>query len=104
MSLSFDEDLRKAGVQDRDNKAKHKKNKRKNVKEPSKLQENDRKKSKKELMAKTREEVVILFRTLIAHCCLFFVHYSCGINVLNPPHRFLLIISLFLLPRMLWKR
>ncbi|KAJ0042221.1 hypothetical protein Pint_18174 [Pistacia integerrima] len=57
MSLSFDEDLRRAEVQDRDNKAKHKKNKRKNVKEPSKLQENDRKKSKKELMAKTREEV-----------------------------------------------
>ncbi|XP_031256283.1 nucleolar complex protein 3 homolog isoform X3 [Pistacia vera] len=57
MSLSFDEDLRRAEVQDRDNKAKHKKNKIKNVKEPSKLQENDRKKSKKELMAKTREEV-----------------------------------------------
>lgn len=72
MSLSFDEDLRRAEVQDRDNKAKHKKNKkRKNVEDPSKLPENDRKKSKKELMARTREEVIILSRTSIACCYLF---------------------------------
>ncbi|KAF3438255.1 hypothetical protein FNV43_RR21016 [Rhamnella rubrinervis] len=58
LSLSFDEDLRRAEKADEKNKFKNKKNKkRKSPEEPSQLQDNGRKKSKKELMAKIREEV-----------------------------------------------
>lgn len=60
MSLSFHEDLRKPGEPDKESKVKNKKNrKRKNVEEPSQLQESDRKRSKKELTAKMREEVLV---------------------------------------------
>lgn len=59
MSLSFDEDLGKPEEEDKENKVRNKKNKkRKNNEEPSQLQENDRKRSRKELMAKMREEVL----------------------------------------------
>lgn len=55
--MSFDEDLGKHEEKEKDNKVKNKKNKkRKNVEESGQLQENDRKKSRKELMKKTREE------------------------------------------------
>lgn len=58
MSLSFDEDLRRREVPNDNSKVKNKKNnKRKNIEEPSQLQQNERKKNKKELMSKTREEV-----------------------------------------------
>ncbi|KAG8638203.1 nucleolar complex protein 3 homolog [Manihot esculenta] len=58
LSLSFDEDLGKPEEEDKENKVRNKKNKkRKNNEEPSQLQENDRKRSRKELMAKMREEV-----------------------------------------------
>ncbi|KAK3042631.1 hypothetical protein RJ639_000883 [Escallonia herrerae] len=58
MSLSFDEDLGRPERSNADNKAKHKKfKKRKNVDEPSKLPDNEKKKNRKDLMSKTREEV-----------------------------------------------
>ncbi|KAJ9139611.1 hypothetical protein P3X46_030329 [Hevea brasiliensis] len=58
LSLSFDEDLGKAEEEDKENKFRNKKSKkRKNNEEPSQLQENDRKKSRKELLTKMREEV-----------------------------------------------
>ncbi|XP_052189804.1 nucleolar complex-associated protein 3 isoform X2 [Diospyros lotus] len=58
LSLSFDEDLRRNEMENVDNKMKNKKNKkRKNFEEPSQLQQNDKKKSRKELMSKTRDEV-----------------------------------------------
>lgn len=60
LSLSFDEDLRRAEKADEKNKIKNKKNKkRKSPEEPSQLQDNGKKKSKKELMAKMREEVFV---------------------------------------------
>ncbi|KAH7842812.1 hypothetical protein Vadar_009511 [Vaccinium darrowii] len=58
MSLSFDEDLGRTEMSSANNKAKNKKNKKgKKFEEPSQLQENDKKKSRKELMSKTRNEV-----------------------------------------------
>ncbi|XP_059661855.1 nucleolar complex-associated protein 3 [Cornus florida] len=58
LSLSFDEDIGRPETSKVDNKHKYKKNKkRKNFEEPSQMQGNDRKKSRKELMSKTREEV-----------------------------------------------
>lgn len=58
MSLSFDEDLGKQERSERDNKAKNKKSKkRKDLDEPK--AENDRKKTRKEMMSKAREEVCI---------------------------------------------
>ncbi|KAK6149529.1 hypothetical protein DH2020_017054 [Rehmannia glutinosa] len=58
LSLSFDEDLGKAERSDMDNRAKNKKSKkRKGLDEPNHMPENDRKKNKKEMLAKTREEV-----------------------------------------------
>ncbi|KAH7557836.1 hypothetical protein JRO89_XS11G0227200 [Xanthoceras sorbifolium] len=65
MSLSFDEDLRKAEASERDNKNKSKKyKKRKNSEDPSQQQGNERKKSKKELMSKTREEVAADYKSV----------------------------------------
>lgn len=59
MSLSFDEDLGRTEMSSANNKAKNKKNKKgKKFEEPSQLQENDKKKSRKELMSKTRNEVL----------------------------------------------
>ncbi|PSR95581.1 Nucleolar complex protein [Actinidia chinensis var. chinensis] len=58
LSLSFDEDLGRTKMANADAKFKNKKNKkRKNFKESSQLQENDKKKSRQELMSKTRNEV-----------------------------------------------
>ncbi|KAI4323214.1 hypothetical protein L6164_022838 [Bauhinia variegata] len=58
LSLSFDEDLGKSSRTDKDQKGKIKGNKkRKNLETSKQLQENDRKKSRRELMSKTREEV-----------------------------------------------
>ncbi|KAG6736116.1 hypothetical protein POTOM_061180 [Populus tomentosa] len=66
MSLSFHEDLRKPEEPDKESKVKYKKNrKRKNVEEPSQLQESDRKRSKKELMAKMREEVTADYKSAV---------------------------------------
>ncbi|KAL1556052.1 nucleolar complex-associated protein 3 isoform X2 [Salvia divinorum] len=58
LSLSFDEDLGKPERSDMDKKAKYKKfKKRKGSDESNQKPENDRKKSRKEMMSKTREEV-----------------------------------------------
>ncbi|KAK4285685.1 hypothetical protein QN277_002353 [Acacia crassicarpa] len=58
LSLSFDVDLRKSEKADDDHRVKNKKNKkRKNMDESNQLQQNERKKSKQELMSKMREEV-----------------------------------------------
>lgn len=58
MSLSFDEDLGRPEKSTADTKVKGKKfKKRKNFEEPSQLPDNEKKKSRKELMSKTREEV-----------------------------------------------
>ncbi|KAJ6996868.1 nucleolar complex protein 3 [Populus alba x Populus x berolinensis] len=66
MSLSFHEDLRKPEEPDKESKVKYKKNrKRKNVEEPGQLQESDRKRSKKELMAKMREEVTADYKSAV---------------------------------------
>lgn len=60
MSLSFDEDLVKSEREDKDNRAKNKKSKKKKGSdEPNQMPENERKKTKKEMMLKTREEVYI---------------------------------------------
>uniref|UniRef100_A0A6N2LYN4 Nucleolar complex protein 3 homolog n=2 Tax=Salix viminalis TaxID=40686 RepID=A0A6N2LYN4_SALVM len=66
MSLSFHEDLRKPGEPAKESKVKNKKNrKRKNAEEPSQLQESDRKRSKKELTAKMREEVTADYKSAV---------------------------------------
>ncbi|KAL0009166.1 hypothetical protein SO802_010668 [Lithocarpus litseifolius] len=59
LSLSFDEDLRRQEkAANEDNRVKNKKNKkRKNLEEPSQMPGSDKKKSRKELMTKMREEV-----------------------------------------------
>lgn len=58
LSLSFDEDLVKSGNIEEDQKLKNKKsNKRKSSEASDQSVENDRKKSRKELISKTREEV-----------------------------------------------
>ncbi|XWS42902.1 hypothetical protein CRYUN_Cryun16bG0054300 [Craigia yunnanensis] len=65
MSLSFDEDLRKHEVPEGNNKIKNKKNKkRKNFEESNQLQGNDRKKSKKEMVAKMKEEVAADYKAV----------------------------------------
>lgn len=61
MSLSFDEDLGKKESSEVDKKTNAKiSKKRKNFVEPNKLPDNEKKRSKKEMMLKTREEVHIL--------------------------------------------
>ncbi|PHU20320.1 hypothetical protein BC332_11471 [Capsicum chinense] len=57
MSLTFDEDLGKHESQDANNKFKSKNAKRKNLKEQKELAANERKRTRKEMMSKTREEV-----------------------------------------------
>ncbi|XAR56909.1 hypothetical protein NMG60_11037554 [Bertholletia excelsa] len=58
MSLSFDEDLGRTEMSNADNKVKNKKNKkRKSFEETNRLQENDKKKSRREMMSKMRDEV-----------------------------------------------
>ncbi|CAL5192380.1 unnamed protein product [Lathyrus oleraceus] len=58
LSLSFDDDLGKSEKTDRDQKYKNKKDKkRKHMEGSNQLPENDRKKSRKESISKTREEV-----------------------------------------------
>lgn len=61
MSLSFDEDLRRQEkAANEENRVKNKKNKkRKNLEEPSQMPGSDKKKSRKELMTKMREEVFL---------------------------------------------
>lgn len=60
LSLSFDDDLGKSEKTDRDQKYKNKKDKkRKHMEGSNQLPENDRKKSRKESISKTREEVII---------------------------------------------
>ncbi|XVE63201.1 hypothetical protein DITRI_Ditri07aG0000600 [Diplodiscus trichospermus] len=67
MSLSFDEDLGKPKVPEVNNKIKNKKSrKRKNIEESNQLQENDRKKSKQEMIAKMKEEVAADYKA-VAH-------------------------------------
>lgn len=58
MSLSFDEDLGRAEMSNANNKVQKKNKKGKKFEEPSQLQENDKKKSRKELMSQTRNEVL----------------------------------------------
>ncbi|KAL3643142.1 hypothetical protein CASFOL_013957 [Castilleja foliolosa] len=64
MSLSFDDDLGKPETPEIDNKAKNKKSskKRKGTDEPNQLPENDRKKTRKEMVSKTRDEVIADFK------------------------------------------
>ncbi|XP_075082454.1 nucleolar complex-associated protein 3-like [Nicotiana tabacum] len=57
MSLTFDEDLGKRETRDADNKFKSKNSKRKNLKELKESVANEKKKARKEMMSKTREEV-----------------------------------------------
>ncbi|OIT08440.1 PREDICTED: nucleolar complex protein 3 homolog [Nicotiana attenuata] len=57
MSLTFDEDLGKREKRDADNKFKSKNSKRKNLKELKESAANEKKKARKEMMSKTREEV-----------------------------------------------
>ena len=58
LSLSFDDDLRRPDKTNEDNRVKNKKNRKgKNLEEPSQLPDSDKKKSRKELMTKMREEV-----------------------------------------------
>ncbi|KAK8490947.1 hypothetical protein V6N13_031781 [Hibiscus sabdariffa] len=66
MSLSFDDYLGKPEVQeDNNNKMKSKKNKkRKNFEESNQLQGNDRKMSKKEIIAKMKEEVAADYKSV----------------------------------------
>ncbi|XP_021288622.1 nucleolar complex protein 3 homolog isoform X2 [Herrania umbratica] len=65
MSLSFDEDLGKPEVQVGNNKMKNKKNKkRKNIEETNQIQGNDRKKGKREMMAKMKEEVAADYKAV----------------------------------------
>lgn len=60
LSLSFDEDLGKSQKTEEDKKYKHKKGKkRQNTDASNQLQENERKKSRQEMISKTREEVII---------------------------------------------
>lgn len=62
MSLSFYEDLGRAAKQDDKNKAKNKRGKkRKDHEDPRQMKENDKKRSRQELLMKTREEVLSLF-------------------------------------------
>lgn len=56
LSLSFDEDLRRPSSSEETHKHK-KKRRRKNEKDINQLQDNDKKKNKQEMLAKTREEV-----------------------------------------------
>ncbi|KAE8009055.1 hypothetical protein FH972_005512 [Carpinus fangiana] len=66
LSLSFDDDLGRPEKPTEDNnRVKNKKNrKRKNLEEPSQLPENDKKKSRKQLMTKMREEVAADYKTV----------------------------------------
>ncbi|KAF7145897.1 hypothetical protein RHSIM_Rhsim04G0123500 [Rhododendron simsii] len=57
MSLSFDEDFGRTEMLSANNKVQKKNKKGKKFEEPSQLQENDKKKSRKELMSQTRNEV-----------------------------------------------
>lgn len=61
MSLSLDDDLVRPEKPNEDNnRAKRRKDrKRKNLQEPSQLPESDKKKSRKQLMTKMREEVFL---------------------------------------------
>jgi len=60
LSLSFNEDLLKSGKTEEDQKLKDKK--RKHFKASNQLVENDRKKSRQELISKTREEVEVDYK------------------------------------------
>ncbi|XP_055834056.1 nucleolar complex-associated protein 3 [Solanum dulcamara] len=57
MSLTFDDDLGKRETQDANNKFKSKNAKRKNLKELKESAANEKKRTRKEMMSKTREEV-----------------------------------------------
>ncbi|XP_054814559.1 nucleolar complex-associated protein 3 [Prosopis cineraria] len=57
LSLSFDEDLRKSKKTDDDRNVKNKKNKKRNMDASNQLQQNERKKSRQELMSRMKEEV-----------------------------------------------
>nr|GMC52534.1 nucleolar complex protein 3 homolog [Ipomoea batatas] len=57
LSLSFDEDLGKPEPSDADNKKNSKKSKTKNFKELNHASENEKKKTRQEMMSKTREEI-----------------------------------------------
>lgn len=85
MSLSFDDDLGRSSTSNIENNTNDKKSKRRNFKEP---QDNDKKRSKRELLKKTRDEVscnrsflffclsslfLILFIALV-----FLMHYAGG--------------------------
>lgn len=57
MSLTFDDDLAKRETEDANNKFKSKNAKRKNLKELKESAANEKKRTRKEMMSKTREEV-----------------------------------------------
>lgn len=99
MSLSFDEDLRRHEISEKENKAKSKKfKKRKNAEEPNQEQPNERKKSKKELMSKTREEVIFFEESIDCFICVV------DINVVSASYRLLLTTKPFHLPQILKRR
>lgn len=57
MSLTFDDDLGRREAQDAKNKFKSKNAKRKDLKEQKESAANEKKRTRKEMMSKTREEV-----------------------------------------------
>lgn len=65
LSLSFYEDLGRAAKQDDKNKAKNKRSKkRKDHEDPRQMKENDKKRSRQELLMKTREEVAADYKAV----------------------------------------
>lgn len=74
--MSFDDDLGKPERSDTDKKAKYKKfKKRKGADEPNQMPDNLRKKTKKEMMLKTKEEVYLLS---IVWCLLVMMSLTIG--------------------------
>ena len=71
MSLSFDEDLVMAKRIEDEQKFKNNKSKKRKNLEASNQLENERKKSRKEMISKTREEVITFPHK--NHCSVFFL-------------------------------
>lgn len=89
MSLSFDDDIGRSSTSNIENNTNNKKSKRRNFKEP---QDNDKKRSKRELLKKTRDEVSCnrsflffclssLFVLILFIALVFFMHYAGGCRI-----------------------
>lgn len=83
LSLSFDEDLGRAARNDEKHKPQSKKSKKKkHYEEARQLKENDKKRSRQELLTKTREEVFFCFAKSIDFLILL-VSVVFPLNLLN---------------------